>query len=280
MRRDDFVPAAGWQATLALGFERRGDRSVLAHRCHDGPLVVQKALYPEGDAVCHAIVVHPPAGIAGGDQLRLDVSAAPGAHALLTTPGAGKWYRSAGSAASQRVTIDAAGDATVEWLPQETILYDGSIADIGWHARLAPAARLVAWDIVCLGRTGSGERYAKGVARVTTRIERGGRALWVERGRLDSGSPAMGAVAGLAGHTVFGTLVATGGAIGDEWLAACRDERPAEGEGAVTRLPGLFVARYRGDASEAARDYFAALWHILRPAIAGREAVVPRIWRT
>jgi urease accessory protein len=280
MRRDDLPVDAGWQARLELGFERRGERTVLARRVHDGPLVVQKALHPEGDAVCHAIVVHPPAGIAGGDQLRLDVSVANGAHALLTTPGAGKWYRTAGAAASQQVALDVADGATLEWLPQETILFDGSIADIGSHARLAPTARLIAWDIVCLGRTGSGERYAKGTARMTTRIERGGRALWVERGRLGAGSSAMDAAAGLAGRSVFGTLMATGGSVDDGLLAACRAERPAEGEGAVTRLPGLFVARYRGDESEAARDYFAALWRLLRPAVAGREAVTPRIWRT
>ena len=280
MRRDDFVPVTGWQARLELGFERRGDRTVLARRVHDGPLVVQKALHPEGDAVCHAIVVHPPAGIAGGDQLRLDVNAAAGSHALLTTPGAGKWYRTAGPAASQHVTIDAGDGAVVEWLPQETILFDGSVADIQWHARLAPAARLVAWDILCLGRTGSGERYARGTARLTTRIERGGRALWVERGRLGAGSAALEAGAGLAGRTVSGTMLATGGAVDDALLVACRAERPEEGEGAVTRLPGLFVARYRGDASESARNYFAALWRLLRPAVAGREAVLPRIWRT
>ena len=280
MRRDDLPVDAGWHARLALGFERRGERTVLARREHDGPLVVQKALHPEGEAVCHAIVVHPPAGIAGGDQLRLDVSAGAGAHALLTTPGAGKWYRTAGPAASQHVTIDAGEGAVVEWLPQETLLYDGSVADIGWHARLAATARLVAWDILCLGRTGSGERYAKGTARFSTRIERAGRPLWVERGRVGAGSAAMQSGAGLAGRTVSGTLVATGGAVPDDLLGACREIRPQEGEGAVTRLPGLFVARYRGDESESARHYFAALWRLLRPAVAGREAVLPRIWRT
>ncbi len=103
MPLDPLASHAGWRARLVLDFERRGARTVLARREHDGPLVVQKALHPEGEAVCHAIVVHPPSGLVGGDDLRLRALAGPGAHALLTTPGAGKWYRSAGSRASQRI---------------------------------------------------------------------------------------------------------------------------------------------------------------------------------
>ncbi|MGE0356607.1 MAG: urease accessory protein UreD [Burkholderiales bacterium] len=280
MRRDDLDTATGWRARLALGFERRGERTVLARRSHDGPLVVQKALHPEGEGVCHAIVVHPPAGIAGGDDLAIDVQADSGAHALLTTPGAGKWYRSAGDWARSRVRIAAAPGACVEWLPQETILFEGSAADIGWEARLAGDAGLVAWDIVCLGRTGSGERYRRGRARLETRVVRDGRLDWIERARLGPNEPVMEAAAGLAGHSVCGTMLATPARVSDERLAACRAESPAQGEGGVTRLPGLVVARYLGDESEAARDYFAALWRHLRPALAGREAATPRIWKT
>jgi urease accessory protein len=280
MRRDDLELATGWRASLALGFERRGPRTVLASRSHDGPLVVQKTLHPEGEAVCHAIVVHPPAGIAGGDDLSIAVQAGDGACALLTTPGAGKWYRSAGAWARQRVAIDASPGSCIEWLPQETILYDGSLADIGWEARLAGNARLIAWDILCLARTGSGERYANGHARLETRVVHDGRLVWLERGRLEPGSPVLESAAGLGGRTVVGTMVALGGAMDDALVAACRAIAPREGEGAVTRLPALLVARYRGDESEAAREYFAALWRHVRPVVAGREAATPRIWRT
>lgn len=280
MRRDDFGTASGWRARLELGFERRGERTVLARRTHDGPLVVQKSLHPEGEGVCHAIVVHPPAGIAGGDDLAIGIRAGEGAHALLTTPGAGKWYRSAGARACQRVAIEAASGACVEWLPQETILYDGSLADIRWEAVIERDARLVAWEILCLGRTGSGERYTGGHCRFETRVLRGGRMAWIERASLDPRATVMQSAAGLGGRSVAGTMLALAEQLGDELVAACRAVVPREGEGALTRLPGMVVARYRGDESEAAREYFKALWHCLRPAVAGREAVTPRIWTT
>ena len=137
MPPDSLPQEARWRASLALGFERRGGRTVLADRRHDGPLVVQKAMHPEGPEVCHAIVVHPPAGIVGGDELLIDVAVREGAHALLTTPGAGKWYRTSGPWASQHVRIDVAAGGIAEWLPQETIVYDGARARITWEAQLA-----------------------------------------------------------------------------------------------------------------------------------------------
>src|SRR5215210_9442834 len=127
MRFNEPVHVRSWRASLALDYERRGAKTVLARRSHDGPLVVQKALYPEGEAVCHGIVVHPPAGIAGGDELDIDIRAGANAHALLTTPGAGKWYRSAGPWARMRVGVEVGEGACVEWLPQETIVFDGAL---------------------------------------------------------------------------------------------------------------------------------------------------------
>jgi urease accessory protein len=132
---------ASWKAELELGFERRDGRTVLAHRRHDGPLVVQKPLYPEGGEVCHAIVVHPPAGIVGGDELLLRAEAKEGASAVLTTPGAGKWYRSAGSWASQKLDFRLGG--ALEWLPQESIVYEGALADLStdmWGGRSSASA--------------------------------------------------------------------------------------------------------------------------------------------
>ena len=260
--------AASWKAELSLGFERVDGRSVLARKRHDGPLVVQKALYPEGGEVCHAIVLHPPAGIAGGDELLLNVESGKAACAQLTTPGAGKWYRSAGPWAAQRLSFDV--DGALEWLPQETIIFDGARADLSTEVALGADGRYIGWEILCLGRTGSGERFARGTIRLSTRITRSEKLIWLERGRIEGGGKLMQSPAGLGGHTVCGTLV-----------AAAPNISPQRADGlAVTCLPGVLVARYLGDSSEEAKQRFARLWAAIRPRLLGREAQEPRIWRT
>ncbi len=267
-----------WKASLSLGFCFENSKTTLSRKIHDGPLVVQKPLYPEGGEVCHAIVVHPPGGIAGGDELALDVTAAKGAAVLLTTPGAAKWYRSAGPWARQSLAFDVQGQ--LEWLPQETIVFDGALAETACEVDLAAGAGLIGWDIVCLGRSGSGERFTRGCYRSSMQIRREGRPLWLERGRIDGGGPLLESPAGLGGSPVFGTLFASFPLFDKKLLDDLRTEHPASGRGAVTLLPGVLLARYLGDSSEAARRYFSALWRILRPVLSGREATEPRIWRT
>ncbi|MEW6688630.1 MAG: urease accessory protein UreD [Pseudomonadota bacterium] len=267
-----------WKAFLSLDFAFRENRSVLERKEHDGPLVVQKPLYPEGPEVCHAIVVHPPGGIAGGDELILQARIREKASALLTTPGAAKWYRSAGPLARQRLRFEVRG--TLEWLPQEAIVFDGALAEMQCDVELAAGARFLGWDIVCLGRGGSGERFARGALRFATRVRCEGRPLWIERGRIEGGAGLMTSAAGLAGKSVFGTLFACAPDLSGEAVSEARKIEPEAGDGAVTRLPGILLARYLGDSSEAARRYFSGLWRILRPALAGREANEPRIWRT
>jgi urease accessory protein len=269
---------SSWKARLSLGFSFLDNRTVLSERDHDGPLVVQKPLYPEGEQICHAIVVHPPGGIAGGDELSLNAGAATGARALLTTPGAAKWYRSSGPWAKQSLRFDVGG--TLEWLPQETIVFDGAMAKLEFEADLGADAGLIGWDIVCLGRTGSGERFARGSYGSSIAVRREGRLLWLERARIDGGGRLLTSPAGLGGSTVFATLFASCPNLHQELLNETRKPEPEEGSGAVTMLPGILLARYLGDSSEAARRYFIALWRILRPALTGREAIEPRIWRT
>ena len=271
----------GWQARLALGFERRRERTVLVRCEHCGPLRVQKALYPEGPAVCQAIILHPPGGIAGGDGLDIALLAGAGAHAQLTTPGAGKWYRSGGRRASQSLHLRVDAQAIVEWLPQETIVFDGAEAAMQTRIELAAGALYCGWEILCLGRTASGERFAHGRLDLSTRIEQGGRPLWIEPGGLRGGSPWLDAAAGLGGLPVSATLLLAGRAVEPEWLAACRALPLAAGlRAGVTALPGVLVARCLAPASEPAKEWLLGVWQRLRPLALLRAAVPPRIWST
>jgi urease accessory protein len=242
-----------WRARLALEFALQGKKTVLARRDSDGPLVVQKPLYPDGPERCHAIVVHPPGGIAGGDELELSVKTE--GSALLTTPGAAKWYRSAGSWAKQTLQFDVEG--SLEWLPRETIVFDGALAQLETIIQLGPQASYVGWEIVCLGR------FKRGRVKIDTRIMQGERMLFVEKGEIEADGRLMRSPAGLGGRSVFGTLIATSSQkISIEGLA-------------ITRLPGLLIARYLGESSEEALQAFTRLWKALRPS-----AVEPRIWST
>ena len=273
-----------WHAELRLGFARAGERTVLRENRHLGPLRVQKALYPEGDAVCQAIVLHPPSGIAGGDHLTIGVDVAAGAHAQLTTPGAGKWYRSGGADASQTINLAVAEGATLEWLPQETIVFDGARAHMATRVTLATDSRLIAWDILCLGRAAAGERFANGRFDLFYRVDRNKQPIWLERGGFAGADAMLASPAGWADATVCGTLLCTFPELPRQaaaLLETLRAVAPADdARHGLTTLPGVLVARYLGDSSEAARFWFTALWQILRPACCGRPAVLPRIWNT
>jgi urease accessory protein len=271
---------SSWRAQLDLEFERRAARTVLSARRHDGPLVVQKSLYPEGDGVCHTIVVHPPGGIAGGDHLQLNARLNANAHALLTTPGAGKWYRSAGPAARQTVQFDASSGACLEWLPQENIIFDGARAELRTEVHLTGEGSFIGWEIYCLGRSGSGENFTNGSVRARTLIDRDHRPLWLENAQLEGGAAALQSPVVLAGHSVVGALMAVSGKLDSAVLRPCRNIQPLTGDGAVTLLPGIIIGRYLGASSEAAKNYFIKLWHALRPVVSGRAAIDPRIWRT
>jgi urease accessory protein len=272
---------APWRARLALEYGLQGRRTALAARTHSGPLLVQKPLYPEGDAVCHSIIVHPPGGIAGGDALTLEVRMREGTAALLTTPGAGKWYGSIGPAASLAQRFDIGHGAVLEWLPQPAIVFDAARAETRTEVRLHDDALYLGWEMTCMGRTASGERFNSGELRQRTEVWQQGRRLWCEYACLAGDDPMLASKAGLAGCTVSATLIAAGKDIGKDLLGQCRDIAPdAGGLAGISAMPRMLLVRYLGHSSEAAMHYFIALWALLRPALAGRRAVPPRIWAT
>ena len=267
-----------WQAHLQLGFVKQDGVTRLTERTHSGPLRVQKALYPELPSVCHTIIVHPPGGVVGGDQLSISVRLGNGAAALLATPGAAKWYRANGRVSRQSVDLKVAAGAALEWLPQETILYNGAQVEFDSKIELAADATYIGCEILCFGRAASGEKFDHGSVRQHNQIRRNGTLIWHEQGQLDGSSPLMQSPFGLAGKTVCATLLAAAPALAPTTISALRNS--AGIELGVTYMKSILAVRYLGDSSEAARHSMLHAWKILRPALLGRLAVVPRIWNT
>jgi len=265
----------GWQAELELGFAPRPGRTALVHRKQRGPLAVQRPFYPEGEA-CHLYLLHPPGGVVGGDGLVIRAEVSEGAHALITTPGATKFYLSAGDTAVQTQTLKVEPDAGLEWLPQENIFFPGAISRLKTHVQLAEGARFIGWETQCLGRPVIGERFAAGRADFQLHIERDGRPLLLDR--LTATPGRLAGAAGLRGAPVFATLVATPAT--ETELDQVREliaERPDTG---ATLLDDLLVVRHLGDSTEQARKLFVTIWAAIRPAIIGRAPCPPRIWST
>jgi urease accessory protein len=273
--------ACGWDARLELEYRHDHGRTVLSRRRHHGPLMVQKAFYPEGPDLCHTVVLHPPGGVAGGDTLNITAQLAPNARVLMTTPGAGKWYKSLGRPSSQQLHFILQEQALLEWLPQETIIFDQVEASLTNHVTLATQAVYVGGEVLCLGRQASGEDFARGRLHLRTEIRRDGRRLWGEYGCLAGGDALLQSPVGLDGARVCATLIVAGRAVAAEVLTAARAVSTPDGVRAgITALPDVLVARCLASHSEAARRYCESLWAQLRPWYAGRAACVPRIWRT
>jgi urease accessory protein len=275
------VPPAehGWRARLDLRFAPRALRTALVGRSHYGPLRVQKPFYPEGGA-CHTYLLHPPGGVVGGDGLEIGVSVDAGGHALVTTPASAKFYRSSGPWASQHQILRVAAAAVLEWLPQDTILFDGSRVQLATRVELEPGATFVGWEVVCLGRPAAGEGYDRGRCRQHFELWRDGRPLLIDRSRFAGGGAVLRQPWGLAGHTVTGTLVAAPAGRAELEAVRAVTESGQRGLLTVTLIGDVLVARYRGDQGAAARQAFTDAWTALRPKVVGRAACVPRIWNT
>lgn len=278
-------PPRGWHGHLGLHYWRDGARTIALDR-HEGPLRVLQRLYPEGDAVCHHVLVHPPGGIVGGDELVLEARLDAGTHALLTTPGATRFYRTAGPQARQQVRASVAEGARLEWLPLETIAYRGCDAENQLRFDLAPGAQMFGWDVLALGLPAAHQAFTHG--RFLQQLQLPG--AWLERGLIDGADTLLlDSPLGLAGHKVMATLwFATGDtierALAEQMVDAARaaiDAAPLRASAGVTRLHDrVIVLRALAARVEPAMQLLQAVWSTWRPLAWGLAPCPPRVWRT
>jgi urease accessory protein len=277
--------ASGWRGQLTLHYRHDGARTV-AHDSHVGPLRVLQPLYPEGPAICHHVIVHPPGGVVGGDELLIHARLDEGSHALITTPGATRFYRSDGAVALQRAQVQVAAGARLEWLPMEAIAYSGCRANNQLCMSLAPGAETLGWDVLALGLPAANAPFVDGW--FAQHLELPG--VWLERGRVAaSDSTLLQSPLGWAGHGVLATLwFAQGTALAtsrrDALLEAARDVvgshvlAPTTG---VTSPQGpLVLLRVLAPQVEPAMQLLAQVRAAWRQLAWGLHAEPPRIWRT
>lgn len=274
-----------WHATLHLHYTRQDQRTV-AHYHHEGPLRVLQSLYPEGDAVCHNVLVHPPGGLVGGDTLAIKIEVQADAHGLVTTPGATRFYKSATEPAVQSVHARLAPDARLEWLPLEALAYNQCRAENKAVFELAPGAELMGWDITALGLPEAGQPFVEGT--FSQHIEVPG--VWREQGRIDAADlRLMDGPLGLAGQRCMATLFFVAG----QPIERQRREQALEvvrslidghalraSAGATSPHPQVLVLRVLAPLVEPALDLLKQARAAWRQQLWALEAVPPRVWAT
>lgn len=274
-------PIRDWKAEIELGFEFSDGRTRLHRRHQYGPLVVQRPFYPEKDGTCHVYLLHPPAGIVGGDRLHFRFDVGEGARCVLTTPGATKFYRSATQKGLQRNEINVDAGGVCEYLPQETILFDGARADIQTRITLADDSTFVGWDFICLGRPAADERFTTGTLSQRIEVVKNGETIWFERFQLAGDSPLLHARYAYAGQPVFGTMICVGN-IDDETATRIRESVNEKSSYvfSVSQLRHVLVCRYLGEHTEEGKKLFTQAWDVLRINSQRKRACLPRIWAT
>ena len=276
-----------WHARLNIDYSAEpATGGTRADFRHDGPLRVLKSLFPEGPEVCHTVVVHPPGGIVGGDTLSVGLAVGAGAHALVTTPGATRFYRSRGERAAQTIHARVAAGGRLEWLPLETLVHSGAHADNKMTFELAPGAEMFGWDCVALGLPAADAPFVAGDYRHDIAVG----PRWLERGRTAASDAALlDGPCGWAGHRTLGTLwFAAGTALDDarreSLLDAAREIAGAHPlaatAGATSPQPDVVALRVLAPRVEPVHELLASVWRAWRALAWERAACVPRVWRT
>ncbi len=295
-----FTSARQWAASLNLTFDASEHKTRLRHMKFKGPLRVQRPFYPEtaGENAwadpCHCYLLHPPGGMVSGDTLHITVNMHAKAHALLTTPSAGKVYAADSHNVAQRQDVRATLDnAVLEWLPQENIIFNKAKAELTTHIAMDAQSILIGWDIVCLGRPAAGEDFSQGSLLQSLRIDRDGMPLVHERLMLHPGSSLHTSACGLAKQPVFMTMFAVApkkvSTDFSQDLDACRQDlserialwqrhQAIHCRAGITLRGDVLLTRFLGSETMLARELAVLVWESIRPLFIGRPAHPPRIW--
>ncbi|MBE8966411.1 urease accessory protein UreD [Nostocales cyanobacterium LEGE 12452] len=270
--------AEGWHGKLNLVYADRQGKTQLIYNHQQAPLKVQRPFYPEGE-ICHSVILHTAGGVVGGDRLSSNIHLQPQAQALITTAAASKIYRSNGLQARQNIEMQVDAGACLEWLPQETILFNDAIYRQDLRVELATGASWLGWEITRFGRSARGEKFLQGEWRSHTEIWQEGIPLWIDRQWLRGSEETFHSPHSLGGKPIVGSLVWVGGAVSGEIVEKTRNLWDGKGEAGVSRLQHGLLCRYRGASTSEARNWFIDVWQMLRVSFLNRGNCIPRVWQ-
>ncbi len=258
-----------WHGSLNLIYGKKNNTTEITASQNQAPLKIQRPFYPEGNAVCHSVILHTAGGVVGGDRLSINIELQPNTHALITTAAAGKIYRSNGQLAQQNIRIKVDSQGYLEWLPQPTILFNGAEYQQNLKVELAASASWMSWEIIRFGRSAKGEKFLAGNWRSYTEVWQESYPLWIDRQWLKGGSEMMESLLGLAGHCVVGNFVFLGQPVTSEVVTKARSlwndlDSNMSAETGVTRFPKGMICRYRGDSTINVKKWFYSVWNYLR----------------
>ncbi|NJM00228.1 MAG: urease accessory protein UreD [Synechococcaceae cyanobacterium SM2_3_2] len=252
-----------WQGSLRLSFGRQGSQTRLMEAFSQAPLKVQRP-FASQDGRCKTMLLHTAGGLVGGDRLDYHITLHPGSQVQLTTASAGKIYPNQGSPTLQQVDLQLSAGSYLEWIPRETILFEGANHHQSLRVELEPGAVWLGCDLIRWGRTARGEHFGSGSWRSETEVWQQGKPLWIDRQRMVGGSAVLSSPNGLAGYAVMGTWTLIGQALDSDRLRQLRQLGytlldPAREQWGLTQLSCGILGRYRGHSTQRAWAWMMAL---------------------
>lgn len=275
-------PISCWEAHLQLGLTHKDDKTILSKRCHVGPLTIQRPFYPELDGTCHLYILHPPGGIVGGDNLTIDVLCDEHTSTLFTTPGASKFYKSNGFTARQSQNLVVKEHACLEWLPQETILFDTARAHSSTRVQLSEKSSFIGWEIVSFGRPACDEKFEHGLYKQDFEIWQDDEPLLIDRVAIRDRAEVFNSLWGLQMQPVMGlmTIVNNNPIALEKACAVIQGMIKDVSRLSVTVIGPILVCRCLDVNSMSIRNIFIKIWRSIRSLILNKEPNEPRIWST
>ncbi len=279
-----------WNASMQLTFKNSCGTSVLEDLKSYGPLRVLNLFYPEPcdglSRTCHCYLLHPPGGLVSGDCLNIGIKGLRDSRVLITTPAATKIYHadSKGNCQRQQVRIELCG-SDLEWLPQETILYNGARPQLSLEVRLSADSSFIGSEIICYGRKACQEEYLEGLTTQRVSIYLEDNPVCLEQLRLEGGSRLLKAPYGMRGRNCIASVYAYSSRV-EELSSGCHTlasrlesfAREYGCDAAVSFRNQLCVVKFIGDNSRIARKFVLKVLAYLRPVVSKRTLCVPRIW--